>query len=76
MRVDPKTAVRSIAAAFPAAVVPLRRLGIDVTAEDSLYRACEKAGVAVADVEKELDTIDWSRNEDGSSGLDAKGRTE
>ncbi len=66
MNVDPKTEVRRVIEAFPAALHSLKRLGIDVTSNEPLYKACETAGVKLADVQTALANIDWTHAEDDS----------
>jgi hypothetical protein len=71
MNVDPNTTVQRVLGAFPAAREHLQRLGIDVTSNDPLCRACEKAGIQLADVRKALANIDWTPIDDDPNGVDA-----
>jgi hypothetical protein len=66
MNVDPNTEVRRIIEAFPAALHSFEHLGIDVTSNEPLYKACEAAGIGLADVQAALANIDWTQAGDDS----------
>jgi hypothetical protein len=71
MNVDPNTTVQRLLGAFPAAREHLQRLGIDVSSNDPLFKACEKAGIRLADVQTALANIDWTPIDDDFKGVDA-----